>query len=166
MNELDDAWFQMLDAAGEKAALAGREDVAEYLRLKAANDLIRAGAVDWLIDAFIQTAFRVSPPTVKIEREEGHSFRFGTSTMAGTLLTIRLGVRCLSVEAGWARRPDHGIMRGGALARANILHHGRKRHDQELKLVHGPELPEWLDTSDTTFMLDNAERHLRVFLED
>src|SRR3954469_16929741 len=110
MDELDESWVRMLAAAGEKAALQGRSDVAEYLRLKATNDAVRAAGVKWLLDAFITTAFDLNA-SLQIEREEGHTFTHGSSTMAGTRLVIRYGVRCLEIEAGWTRTPSHGIMR-------------------------------------------------------
>ena len=166
MDELDASWAQMLVAASERAALQGREDVAEYLRLKATNDVIRAAGVKWLLEAFIETAFEQNQPTIKIEREDGHSFYHGASTMAGTRLTIRYGVRCVEIEAGWARAPSHGIMRGAALARANVHHFGRVRENESLKLVHGGDLPEWTVAAGTIFQLEDARRHIRRLLED
>lgn len=166
MDELDDAWAKMLVAAGERAALAGREDVAEYLRLKATNDAIRSAAVKWLLDTFIAAAFEPQRPSLKIERNEGHTFAHGASTMAGTELTIRYGVRCLDIEAGWARAPSHGIMREAALARANILHFGRNRENESLKLVRGEDLPEWLAPSGAKFLLQDARRHIHTLVED
>ena len=165
MEELDDAWAQMLAAAGERAALAGREDVAEYLRLKATNDAIRRTGVKWLLDAFVTAAFE-HDQHLDVVREEGHSFAHGTSTMAGTRLTMRYGVRCLDVEAGWARVPSHGIMREAAFARANVLHFGRSRENESLKLVQGTDLPEWLLLSGSKFLLEDARRHVLRLLED
>lgn len=156
----------MLTEAGETAATSGRNDLADYLRLKATNDMVRAGGVKWLLDTFVETAFATNTPTLLVERHEGHTFPHGTATMAGTLLTISLGVRCLRIEAGWARTPSHGFMRGQALARANILHFGRKRHDEELKLIRGEGLPEWVDVSGNVFRLENAERHVRLVHAD
>src|SRR5206468_12997146 len=103
-------------------------------------DAIRAAGVKWLLEAFISTAFD-HDPSLNIERQEGHTFQHGNSTMAGTLLTVRHGVRCLGIEAGWTRAPSHGIMREAALARANILHFGRAKENEGLKLVHGKDLP-------------------------
>ena len=166
MDELEESWAVMLMAATERAAMQGREDVAEYLRLKATNDAIRAAGVKWLLGAFIETAFEQNHPAIKIEREEGHSFTHGSSTMAGTRVTIRYGVRCLEIEAGWARTPSHGIMREAALARANVLHFGRSRDHESLKLVHGEEFPEWRVPAGTGFLLEDARRHIKRLLED
>ena len=159
MDELDESWGRMLIAASERAELSGRSDIAEYLRLKATNDAIRSAGVTWLLEAFIATAFELND-SLKIERQEGHTFAHGNSTMAGTRLTIRHGVRCIEIEAGWTRTPSHGIMREAALARANILHFGRSRENEGLKLVNGGDLPEWVLSSGGTFVLDDARRHV------
>lgn len=166
MDELEASWAEMLVAASERAALHGREDVAEYLRLKATNDAIRAAGVKWLLDAFIETAFEHHGSAIKIDTEEGHAFAHGASTMAGTRLTIRYGVRCLEVEAGWTRVPGHGIMREAALARANVLHFGRSGENDGLKLVQGIVLPEWRTSDGHVFVLEDARRHVRRLLED
>jgi len=165
MDELDESWAQMLIAASERAELSGRSDVAEYLRLKATNDAVRAAGVKWLLDVFISTAFDQNP-SLNIEREEGHTFQHGNSTMAGTRLTIRYGVRCLDIEAGWTRAPSHGIMREAALARANILHFGHTKDNEGLKLVHGKDLPEWVTSSGGIFLLADAGRHVARLLSD
>ena len=165
MDELDASWAQMLMAASERAAVSGRADVAEYLRLKATNDTIRAAGVKWLLKTFIEAAFEQSS-SLNIEREEGHEFTHGTSTMAGTLLSIRYGVRCLNIEAGWTRAPSHGIMREAALARANILHFGRSRENESLKLVRVTDLPEWVLPSGATFCLEDVRRHVQKLLSD
>jgi hypothetical protein len=166
MDELDDAWAEMLVAASERAALQGRADIAEYLRLKATNDAIRAAGVKWLLEAFIEAAFANPSLKVNVERKEAHSFAHGSATMAGTLLSIRHGVRCVEIEAGWARLPSHGFMRGQALARANILHFGRSRQNESLKLVHGDDLPEWLMESGEIFRLEHVGRHIERLFGD
>ena len=53
MNELDEIWSQMLEAAIAGSEAAGHGDVAEYLRLKATNDAIRRRSVAWLFDSMI-----------------------------------------------------------------------------------------------------------------
>ncbi len=42
MTELDQIWSQMLDHAAVRAQESGNREVADYLRLKATNDAIRA----------------------------------------------------------------------------------------------------------------------------
>jgi len=165
MDELDESWVRMLAAAGEKAALQGRSDVAEYLRLKATNDAIRAAGVEWLIDAFIETAFgHHESAAMKIHRVDGHSFTHGASNMTGTRLEIHHGVRSLTIEAGWTRLPGDGIMRAGALARANIIHFGRARNNMSLRLVHGGDLPEWVIDEGTFFRLGEVQDHISLLI--
>src|SRR5437879_2741967 len=118
MTELDRIWSQMLSGNAAKAGDSGRQHVAEYLRLRATNDAIRAAGVGWLFDTMIEIAGRAMRDRfgIIIEREDPHSFTRGSSNMVGSLLEIRQGVRCLTVEAGWARTPRDGIMQKGALA--------------------------------------------------
>jgi len=167
MDELDESWVRMLAAAGEKAALQGRSDVAEYLRLKATNDAIRSAGVKWLLDAFIEAAFgHHASAALKVDRVDGHSFTHGASNMTGTRLDIRHGVRCLTIEAGWTRLPADGIMRDAALARANIIHFGRPRNTMSLRLVHGADLPEWVIEEGTVFRIDQVEHHISLLITD
>ena len=165
IDELDESWVRMVAAAGERATLEGRSDVAEYLRLKASNDAIRATGVKWLIDAFIEVAF-TTDSLFEIGRIDGHTFAYGASTMGGTRLDIRHGVRCLTIEAGWTRLPADGIMRDAALARANIIHFGRPRNTMSLRLVHGADLPEWVIEEGTVFRIDQVEHHISLLITD
>ena len=57
-------------------------------------------------------------------------------------------------------------MREAAFARANVLHFGRSRENENLKLVQGDERPEWLLPSGSKFVIDDARRHIRRLLED
>src|SRR5688500_12868539 len=85
MTELDQVWNAMLADAALNAEATGRSDVAEYLRLKATNDAIRARAVVWLLDTFADAgseAMRTHPHLI-IDRQEPHSFRRENSTMVG-----------------------------------------------------------------------------------
>ncbi|HET9525160.1 MAG TPA: hypothetical protein VFO99_03285, partial [Pyrinomonadaceae bacterium] len=56
MSELDEAWAAALSEAEQKARLAGRKDVAEYLSLKNSNDLLRKAGVQWLMESFTNAA--------------------------------------------------------------------------------------------------------------
>lgn len=167
MDELDLVWSQMLADAGEKAAGSGRHAVAEYLRLKATNDAIRSRGVAWLIDAFVAVAAAQQGPRtdVTIMREDPYRFERGTSRMVGSCVEIRHGVRCLSVAAGWARTPSDGIMRGGALAFAQIRHFGLPRAGTELRLVHSDDLPQWLDDTGSAVDIETVRGHIDLFLD-
>ncbi len=137
MSELDEAWAAALSEAEQKARLAGRKDVAEYLSLKNSNDLLRTAGVRWLIESFTIAAGEANRAgaSIQISTAEGHQFRVGTSTMRGQLVTLSYGVRTLFVEAGWPRVPRDGIVRGGGLACANIRHLGIRTASEELLLA-------------------------------
>ena len=168
MTELDQVWARMLSAAEANASDLGREDIAAYLRLKATNDAIRARGVEWLFDTVIEIAADAQRrhAMITIEREEPHRFTRGNSQMVGSKLEIRHGVRCLTVEAGWTRTPSDGVMRGSALAYARIMHFGLRRHDTEFKLVHGSELPQWLDEDREPVDSLELRRHFALFLAE
>lgn len=166
MPELDQIWTQMLERAETGATAAGRDHVAEYLRLRASNDAIRRAGVGWLIDTFVEiaTAPRGLPAHPAIDREDPHRFARGSSNMVGTRLNIRHGVRCLSVEAGWARTPSDGIMAQGALAFARISHFGMPRATAEMRLVHSGDLPTWIGDDGSVIDTEGLERHFELFL--
>src|SRR5258708_34688928 len=107
MTELDQIWSKMLTDASARADIDDRQHVADYLRLKTTNDAIRERGVGWLFDTVIEIAGLAMRDHfgITIEREEPHSFARGSSNMVGSLLEVRQGVRCLTVEAGWARTP-------------------------------------------------------------
>ncbi|MEP6704866.1 MAG: hypothetical protein ABJB34_08680 [Acidobacteriota bacterium] len=167
MNELDEAWSEMLAGAIAHAKSSGREDVADYLALKRSNDLIRQTGVDWLFNAFIEIASESNRhhPHIVIEREEPHEFGFNHATMAGSLIRVRSGVRSMAVEAGWARIPAHGFMRGGALAGGRIRHFGRPKADVELLLVRRDEVPGWRSIEGNDFDSKSLREHFEILLE-
>lgn len=166
MTELDHVWSQMLVDAEARAGDTGRKHLIDYLRLRATNDAIRAAAVDWLFDAAIEMAGPAmrGPNAVTIERENPHTFVRGSSTMVGSLLRIRQGVRCLSIEAGWVRTPSDGIMQKGALVYARISHFGMPKAGGEIRLVHAQSLPQWLDADGAAVGTGGLRRHFDVFL--
>jgi hypothetical protein len=166
MTELDQVWSKMLDEATIHAGRSGRQDIVDYLRLKATNDAIRNVGVGWLFDSMIEIAGHASGVRrgITIERVEPHNFARGSSNMVGSLLEIRLGVRCLSVEAGWARTPSDGIMRHGALAFARITHFGMPKQDSEFRLVHAETLPHWLADDDSIIDSDHLSGHFDTFI--
>jgi len=147
MSELDEAWELALAEAKRRAHAAGRADIAQYLALRAQNDLLRRTAIDWLVDTL--TAFAADAnrrgAAIQIELSDAHTFRVGPATMMGTKLTLRHGVRALSIESGWPRTPRDGIVRGNGLACANLKHLGRPRQDAQLLLaLSSTGLPQWV----------------------
>lgn len=166
MTELDQVWFLMLDEATARADQSGRDDVAQYLRLRATNDAVRARGVKWLYDTLIEIAGPVLSQnrSLTIEHEEPHNFARGSSNMVGSRLQIRHGVRCLTVEAGWARSPSDGIMQKGSLAFARITHFGMPAAGAEIRLVHADSLPNWLGEDDAIIDSSELSRHFELFM--
>jgi len=166
MPELDHVWSQMLAAAESEATASGRGDVAEYLRLRAANDSIRAVGVGWLIDTFIEIATSPgsTPVPPLVDREEPHRFERGPAKMVGTRLNIRHGVRCLSIEAGWARTPSDGIMDRRSLAFARISHFGMPRETSELRLVRVGESLAWVADDGNQIDTRDLSQHFELLV--
>jgi len=136
MNELDEFWSEKLAAAIASARESGRGDLADYLQLKAANDSVRQAAVDALFSGVIELALSDEhrPKNIAVERESPHSFHHRGANLAGSLVRLRYGVRCLTIEAGWTRTPSDGFMRLGALAFARLTHFGMPEANAEFML--------------------------------
>jgi len=168
MNELEQVWAQKLDEARAKAQTTGRADVAEYLNLRATNDLIRQTSVNWLLESLLEIAAEAIRGVVNItiETEHQHRFQFGNSNLAGSLVRLSQGVRCLTVEAGWTRAPADGFMRGGALAVARIAHFGMSKHNVELLLIQSDDSLNWFavdnDGKRDLFNAKNLQRHFQI----
>ena len=171
MTELDEAWEIALAQATQRAHGEGRADIARYLDLRRRNDLLRRAATDWLVDGLFTMAADANRrgAAIQIERNEDHRFTRGAATMVGTQLTLRQGVRALTIESGWPRKPGDGIVRGNALACANIKHFGRVRNNAELILVSSARgTPQWFVLNrDTRSLLTGAElrRHFSLLVQ-
>lgn len=171
MSELDEAWAIALAEAEQKARLAGRGDVAEYLALRNSNDLLRKAGVDWLITSFVKLAGDANRngASLQISNSDGHRFRVGNSTMVGRLVALTNGVRKLSVEAGWPRAPRDGIVRGAGLAAANILHLGIRSAGEELLLARSASgSPLWTSVTEKRrrFHESDIRRHIAILLDN
>jgi hypothetical protein len=159
----------MLAEAADNARLAGRHAVADYLELKAGNDQIRERGVRWLFDSAIELASEANRRSgaIAIERDDPHSFSFLGANVRGSRLSLRRGVRCLTIEAGWTRTPSDGFMRGGALAAARIAHFGMKQHGVELALLVTDKLPEWFRVVEAGpreyFGSEGLRQHFEIF---
>jgi len=170
MSELDEAWAAALSEAEQKARLAGRKDVAEYLSLRNSNDLLRKAGIEWLVTGFTNLAGDANRAgaSIQIAKQEGHRFQCGSSTMVGQLLTLVNGVRTLYIEAGWPRVPRDGFVRGGGLASANIRHLGIRSASEELLLTKtGSGAPAWKSISRKRSPLHESDlrRHLTILLD-
>ncbi len=173
MSELEEEWARALAAARRRARAAGRKDILEYLALRSANDLLRETATEWLFTTFATLAGEAnrSGAGIQLKREDEHRFRVGQATMVGRRLTLRQGVRALSIEAGWPRAPRDGFVRGGGLACANIQHLGRKQANEALLLVRSPGgAPRWFvierNGARTPLLEARLRSHLLFLLEE
>src|SRR5438552_6667361 len=147
ITELDDAWEWALAEAKRRAHAAGRADIADYLNLRARNDLLRRTGTEWLVSSLTKLAGEANRrgAGIQIEQQDAHRFRVGSTTMVGTHVTLHNGVRALTVESGWPRTPRDGFIRGGGLACANIKHFGRPRANAELTLMRAATgAPLWM----------------------
>ena len=133
----DEEYERKMHEARERARGGGRNEVLEYLDLKAANDAARVRAIEWLLETFTAAAGELNRAGagLTLARTDAHRFRVGNSTMVGARLVLRRGVRALTIEAGWPRSPRDGIVRGGGLAAATIGHFGDARAGCELLLL-------------------------------
>ena len=170
MSELDEAWAAALSEAEQRARVAGRGDVAEYLALRNSNDLLRKAGIDWLVSSFLNLAGEANRngASIQIANTDGHRFRVGNSTMVGRLITFSNGVRQLFVEAGWPRVPRDGIVRGGGLAAAQIRHLGLVSANDELLLSKSATgSPQWTSVAKHrhAFLEINIRHHLSVLLD-
>ncbi len=172
MNKLDEVLTQDLKNAIENAKDANRFSVADYLTLKESNDEIRIESVKWLIDTVLEIvfAFNKHGANIKLSTSENHSFKSGHSNLRGTLIKLQLGVRCLTIEAGWTRTPSDGFMRGGALALAKISHFGFVKMNEELVLLKFEDKPQWFSIADErnriSFNVQSLRKHFEVLLND
>lgn len=136
-----------MEEAEQRARSAGRGDVADYLLLRASNDAARSVGCAWLVETFQTIAGEANRAgsSLTVSAEDAHRFRVGNSTMVGRRLTLRAGVRSVTVEAGWPRAPRDGVVRGNGLARARVSHFGDRAAGEELLLVRSADgTPCWL----------------------
>ena len=168
MSELDDLWAKMLSEASRRSRASDRHDVADYLDLRASNDLVRRASVGWLLETLIGHAASENRrhAAVTIERTDPHAFTYRGANMVGTSVTFRFGVRCLTVEAGWTRTPTDGFMRGGMLAFARFRHFGLPAAGMEAALYRSGDLPVWRILIDETtggdIHSDDLHRHIAL----
>jgi hypothetical protein len=171
MSELEDAWALALSEAEARARAAGHFDLSEYLALRTANDFLRTVGAAWLVNTFTAVAGEAnrSGASLQMVIAEDHQFSIGNATMVGRQLSLEAGVRKLTIEVGWPRRPLDGFIRGGGLACANVKHFGRKLVSEELRLILAPEgVPRWIvQENDRDFREiheDDVRRHLSILL--
>jgi hypothetical protein len=173
MNDFEALLTAQIVNAIENARASGRDDIADYLALKAANDTIRQRETDDLLKAFIGIALSAEnvARNVEVERESPHSFQYSNARLKGALLRMVRGLRRLTVETGWTRGPGDGIMRLGAMAFARITHFGIPEKNAALILKREGDVHAWFEVRNDTlskahFELQDVQRHLDIFLDD
>jgi len=173
VSELDEAWALALAEAEDRARAAGRADLTEYLSLRNANDLIRKIGKGWLLDtvATLAAEANAAGAAIEIARNDGHRFKVGNSSMVGSSVSLKKGVRMLLIEVGWPRIPGDGFIRGGGLALANIRHKGLKSANQELRLLTNSDgTPSWVVENKidghSEIHEGDLRKHIALFLDD
>jgi len=164
VSELEKAWELALADAERRARAAGRRDIADYVVLRKKNDFLRRTATDWLVATLTALAAKANRTgaAIQIEQDDTHRFRVGSASMAGSRLTLRRGVRALTIESGWPRTPRDGFVRGGGLACANFKHFGRRRANAELLLVRSTAgTPQWFVNEKSGERSAFTETHIR-----
>ena len=168
MSGEDDAEYeQLMRQAQERARSRGRGDVADYLSLRAANDALRAGGTARLFAAFTALAGEANREGagIHLARADAHRFAVGNSTMVGSRLTLSVGVRALTVEAGWPRAPRDGFVRGGGLASARVSHFGDPAAGEEMLLLPaGGGAPCWFVIEKTGARTELSDERMRRHL--
>lgn len=96
---------------------------ADYLSLKASNDLLREQSKQRLFELLDVICSEINiglgGPPIQVGRQEWE-FTVGTSTMVGERFGARHRERTVVVEVGWPRQPQHGFVPDGGLARGRI----------------------------------------------
>ncbi len=170
MDKLDPLLRDDLDAAIEHAKLLGRFEIADYLSLRASNDQLRSEAVKWLFQTVLDIveAFNRHGARIQISRNDNCRIKYGSYRLSGSQIELRQGLRCLTIEAGWTRSIDDGIIRGGSLAYSRIWHFGMKKETEELVLHEFEGKPQWFSIRDEktreSFNVSSFRKHFEVFL--
>jgi hypothetical protein len=170
MSGLDEAYARDIDRAVEDARAEGRFDLADYFTLRATNDAVREKGIAWLFESIseIVNAFNSRGAGIEMQRTDGHRFKFGASMLSGSLLTLKKGIRSISLETGWTQSTGDGIMRGGALVCAKISHFGFTKQNEELLLLKVEDVPQWFSKTGerelASFNIQSFKRHFEIFL--
>src|SRR2546428_5371771 len=107
MTDLDEAWELTLAEAKRRAHAAGRADIAEYLNLRARNDLLRRTGTEWLVSSLTKLAggAKCRGAGVQIEQPGAPRLFAGSTTMGGTRVAPRPSVRARKLENRGPRAP-------------------------------------------------------------
>jgi hypothetical protein len=172
MNELEEMWTNALLEAELKAAKNKSGDIGDYVRLRETNDAAREIGIAWLFETFQTVAAEANRRglNISLEKTAAHHFAVGAATMRGALVRLRLGVRSLTIEAGFPRTPRDGFVRGNGLACARVTHFGFPKANEDLLLVRADpkHAPAWFALGENNlrqpFQIANLKRHFATFL--
>jgi len=170
MDELDEVWEHLIAEAARQPQEIAQAGLAEFIAVKTANDQIREMHMRRLLDTIRRAAehANLKNARITIENTDSHIFKLDRMQLRGSLLKLRQGIRCLTIEAGWTRTPADGFMRGNALAVAQISHFGIARENAELHLLKFEDHYQWFTVGKnslrTSFEVEDLIRHLQIFL--
>ena len=165
LSELDEAWELALAEAKRRAHAAGRADIAQYLALRAQNDLLRRTAIDWLVDTL--TAFAADAnrrgAAIQIELSDAHNFRVGPKRRwwEQSLLCATACARCRSKAAGRERRAMESCGEMDWPAPTSNILAGRAETRSCCWRAHPAARPQWLIIERTDTRTALSEDHLR-----
>jgi hypothetical protein len=169
MNELEENWADFVREARSRAK--GNSDIADYLRLREMNDDARRIGIEWLLGAFLQVAAEANRRGIGIAvaKKDAHSFPVGAATMQGSLVRLNLGIRSITVEAGFPRSPQDGFVRSGGLACARISHFGLSKANEDLLLIRSEQsAPVWFAIQENNFRqpfhIPRLKHHFETFV--
>src|SRR2546428_1152807 len=110
MTDLDEAWELTLAEAKRRAHAAGRADIADYLNLRARNDLLRRTGTEWLVSSLTKLAGAAKRPGAgnQIEQAGGPRLRGGATTIGGTHLDPDQSAPAVTGVNRTARPPPAG----------------------------------------------------------
>lgn len=166
-------WTNVLREAQTRAQETGRSDVLDYLRLRETNNAARRVGIEWLINTFLDVADEAAKRGLNfnIEKADAHKFSVGIATMQGVRVRLSLGVRSLTIEAGFPRTPQDGFIRGGGLACARVTHFGVAKANSEMMLFKSnneKDAPVWYAISSDNFRQEfsttDLKNHFATFL--
>ncbi len=89
--------------------------------------------------------------------------------MQGSLVRLKLGIRSVTVEAGYPQKPQDGFIRGGGLACARISHFGMSKANEDLMLIRSEQTaPVWFAVEENNFRgqfhIPQLKHHFETFV--
>lgn len=148
--------------------MTGSDFSADYLSLRAANDMLRERAKTWVFETLNSLCLEFGPE-VQLARQEW-KFEVGRSVMVGERFGVRSRGKTLLVEIGWPREPAHGFVpdqglaRGRASLSASPMLSARLLEELILKAAGSGE-PHWYAVRDGRPGLEVTTTSLRGYIK-